>query len=375
MKVLHLVLAAASLSSLLSGCNFYLADIFHDSPKQANNGFSYLSTDPDQKKFVVDQNSNNFNFNTTYYIKDETKNPDNAIVGRGVDISTPVQMISPIAGSSTMVKGNHAYLNIRTSDLKNLPVENILMEKLLRYLSARDISVENVDSLNSTIITGWYSSDYNFNKITLKQLEENDELVEYRTKFAVSFRTLKVSDVVQMDVALTNFKAYHEGRRIYADPSSFIQNRFSSLFLNDYLQTFASQTREGVEFVPADGGYHSVKLGKDGNGQYAWVVSGSFDAVWPKFIKMLPKYGFAILLEEKIRGIIDTNYDEEDEEFFEENGIDNFVIEDDKYRFQVGVKGDDTIITIFDNSKQPLSDELFLKMYSGFAKALEKELN
>jgi uncharacterized lipoprotein len=274
-----------------------------------------------------------------------------------------------------MVKGNHAYLNIRTSDLKNLPVENILMEKLLRYLSARDISVENVDSLNSTIITGWYSSDYNFNKITLKQLEENDELVEYRTKFAVSFRTLKVSDVVQMDVALTNFKAYHEGRRIYADPSSFIQNRFSSLFLNDYLQTFASQTREGVEFVPADGGYHSVKLGKDGNGQYAWVVSGSFDAVWPKFIKMLPKYGFAILLEEKIRGIIDTNYDEEDEEFFEENGIDNFVIEDDKYRFQVGVKGDDTIITIFDNSKQPLSDELFLKMYSGFAKALEKELN
>jgi uncharacterized lipoprotein len=375
MKKLHLAFAAASLSSLLSGCNFYLADIFHDSPKQANNGFKYLSTDPDQKKFVVDQNSNNFSFNNKYYIKDETKNPDNAVIGRGVDISTPVQMISPIAGSATMVKGNHAYLNIKTADLKNIQVDNILMDRLLRYLKSRDISVESVDSLNSTIITGWYSSDYNFNKITLKRLENDDDIVEYRTKYSVTFRKLKSSEIVQMDVALTNFKAYHEGRRIYADPSSFVQNRFPSLFLNDYLQVFAQQTHEGAEYIAADRGYHSVKLGKDANGQYGWIITGSFDVLWPRFVKMLPKYGFAVLYEEKIRGIVDTNYDEEDEEFFEEQGVDNFVIEDDKYRFQMGVKGDDTIITIFDNSKQPLNDELFLKMYSGFAKALEKELN
>ena len=50
-----------------------------------------------------------------------------------------------------MVNGKEFFGGDVQTGLKNLPVENILMEKLLRYLSARDISVENVDSLNSTI--------------------------------------------------------------------------------------------------------------------------------------------------------------------------------------------------------------------------------
>lgn len=374
MKALHLVLAAASIS-VLSGCNFYLADLFHDSPRQANNGFKYLSSDPDQKKFLVDESRNNFNFNSKYYIKGETENPDNALIGRSVDITTPVQITSVIPGSVTSVRDNHAYLLINTADYDYQGIDNILMERLLTYLAKRDISVESVDSLNSTITTGWYSSDYGFAKIPPEKLAEDDEIIEYRTKFNISFR--KPNDrLMQMDVELTNFKAYHESRRIYLDPSSFVQNRFASLFLNDYLSTFVSQTMAGADFVPVDATYHSVTLGRDANKQYCWQIAGSFDAIWPKFVKMLPKYGFAVLFEEKIRGIVDTNYDEEDEEFFQAQGIDNFVIEDDKYRFQVGVKGNDTtIITIFNNSKQPLSDELFLKMYGGFAKALEKELN
>ena len=90
---------------------------------------------------------------------------------------------------------------------------------------------------------------------------------------------------------------------------------------------------------------------------------------------MLPACGFEVLLNEKTRGIVDVDYDEPSDSFFTSNGIDNYVIEDDKYRFQVGIENGKTVITIFNNLKQPLSDDLFLKMYSGFARSIELEFN
>ncbi len=377
MKALPLFFTAASMSVLLTGCNFYLADIFHDSPKQANNGFGYLSTEPDQKKFMVDQSKSNFNFNNKYFIKDATKNPDDAVIGRSVDITTPVQVVSVIPGSVTQVKDNHAILRVDTLAFDYPDLDNKLMERLIVYLRNKNISLESVDAKDRKMNTGWYTSDYSFNKITPERLSEDEDIVEYRTKYAVSVTRNDANHYVQMDVELTNIKAYHESRRIYLDTSEFVQNRFASFFLKDFMDSLITERHHSADAgaTVVDRAYHTVTLGKDANNQYAWVVSGSFDAIWPKFIKMLPKYGFAILFEEKIRGIVDTNYDEEDEDFFLEQGVDNFVIEDDKYRFQVGVKGEDTIITIFNNDKQPLADELFLKMYGGFAKALEKELN
>ena len=40
-----------------------------------------------------------------------------------------------------------------------------------------------------------------------------------------------------------------------------------------------------------------------------------------------------------------------------------------------GIENGKTVITIFNNLKQPLSDDLFLKMYSGFARSIELEFN
>ncbi len=376
MKFMRPAFAAASFCFLLSGCNFYLADLLHDSPRQANNGFKYLSSEPDQKQFLVDDEKNNFSFTDRYHIRNENKNPEDAVIGRSVDITSPVQISGIFPHSATTIRDNHAYLRISPGDNAG-EIENLLLERLLAYLGEKDISVEAVDAASHKIITGWYSSDYSFGKLTVKKLEDDDDLVEYRTKYAVAVNR-DSSGAVIMDVELTNFKSYHDARRVYAEANAFVQNRFASLFLNDYISSFAyraSGGAVGADYVVSDPSYYSVHLGKDPNGQYGWVITGPFDSVWPRFIKMLPKYGFAVLFQEKIRGIVDTNYDEEDEEFFQEQGVDNFVIEDDKYRFQMGVHSEGAIITIFDNSKQPLNDDLFLKMYSGFAKALEKELN
>ena len=106
-----------------------------------------------------------------------------------------------------------------------------------------------------------------------------------------------------------------------------------------------------------------------------WVINADYETVWNRFIKMLPACGFEVLLNEKTRGIVDVDYDEPSDSFFTSNGIDNYVIEDDKYRFQVGIENGKTVITIFNNLKQPLSDDLFLKMYSGFARSIELEFN
>lgn len=379
MRLLPLLLAAST-SFALSGCNFYLADILHDTPKRANNGFKYLSSDPDRKQFAVDPSKNNFNITNKYYIADEDKNPDDAIVGRQMDISTPVQIASPFEGSVSSSYDNHAVITISLLDYPGKQLDNILWDELFTYLKKRNITIDTLDAANHTLKTGWYTVDYHFNPITPSMLADDDDLVEYRTKYDVSIKKNKTNSAVIIDVSLTNLKAYHDGRRVYVDTNTFVQKRFSSLFMNDFTSTIGASNAE-VEYEKgttyADNSYHSVRMGKDANKQYAWIVSGSFDSIWPKFVKMLPNYGFDVMLAEKLRGVIDTNYDEPDEDFFQEKEIDGFVIEDDKYSFQVGIIGDNQVaITIFNyNDKQPLSEDLFLKMYSGFAKALEIELN
>ncbi|MGN1356943.1 MAG: outer membrane protein assembly factor BamC [Succinivibrionaceae bacterium] len=376
MKSLPLILAAGC---ALSGCNFYLADILHDTPKRANNGFNYLSSDPDRKQFAVDPSKNNFNINDKYYIKDENKNPDDAIIGRQMDISSPVQLSSPFEGAVASTYDNHAVLTISLMDNPDRSLDNILWDELFTYLAKRGIAVDQVDAMNHSVNTGWYTVDYQFNAVTPKMQAENDDLVEYRAKYNVSIKKNDTGTAVVLDVALTNLKAYHDGRRIYLDTNSFIFRRFASLFMNNFTATIGASrpAYASDQSVYLDTSYHTVKLGRDKNNQYAWIISGTYESIWPKFVKMLPQYGFEVLLAEKLKGSIDTDYDEPDENFFSELGIDGFVIDDDKYTFQIGMLGKDQVaITIFNyNDKQPLSDELFLKMYSGFAQALEKELN
>lgn len=364
-------------SVLLSGCSFYLTDLLHDSPKSANNGFRYLNTDADRLKFAVDPEHSNFNFNEKYYIQNENINPDDAMVGKQIDITAPIQILDSIPGSVSTLKNNVAVMSVDTYESGYENYDNILWDKFLNYLKTNNIGIEKIDSLNNTLSTGWFSVDVNFNRITPKMLADNDDLEEYRVKYDVAIKSVPEKHIVQMAAALTNFKVYHQGDRIYADPDSFVQSRYSSLFLNDFISSLhggsAATGDSGV--TVAHTGYITASLGRDKNGQYAWIINADYETVWSRFIKMLPACGFEVLLNEKTRGIVDVDYDEPSDSFFTNNGIDNYVIEDDKYRFQVGIENGKTVITIFNNLKQPLSDDLFLKMYSGFARSIELEFN
>lgn len=359
-----------------TGCSFYLTDLLYDSPERANNGFRYLNTDADRLEFAVNEDRNNFNFNQNYYIQDENNNPDDALVGKNIDITAPIQILENIPGSVSTIKDNVAVLTIDTYENGYENYDNVLWEQLLHYLKTHNITIEKIDSLNNTITTGWFSVDVNFNRLTPEMLAENDDLNEYRVKYDIAIKSNKESQKIQMASALTNFKVYHQGDRIYADPDTFVQSKYSSLFLNDFISSLHNENGINdndlrIGFV----GYITAKLGKDKNGQYAWIVNADYETVWNRFVKMLPNCGFEVLLSEKTRGLIDVDYDEPSEKFFTQNGIDNYVIEDDKYRFQVGIQDGQTVITIFDNLKQPLNEDLFLKMYGGFARTIELEFN
>lgn len=365
-----------STSVLLSGCSFYLTDLLHDSPKKANNGFRYLKTDADRMKFSVDPEHNNFNFNESYYIQDENKNPDDALVGKQIDITAPIQILDTIPGSVSTLKNNIAVLSIDTYENGVENYDNIIWEHLIHYLKVHNIAIEKIDSLNNTLTTGWFSVDVNFNRLTPEKLARDDDIDEYRVKYDVAIKSDPEKHVIQIAAALTNFKVYNRGDRLYADPDSFVQSRYSSLFINDFVSSLHHENGiDDNDLRIGYTGYITAKMGRDKNGQYAWIVNADYETVWNRFVKMLPNCGFEIKLSEKTRGIIDVDYDEPSEKFFTENGIDNYVIEDDKYRFQVGIENGQTVITIFNNLKQPLSDDLFLKMYSGFARSIEMEFN
>lgn len=377
LNVLNRSLQIVFMSSVfvLSGCSFYLTDILHDSPKKANNGFQYLKADADQKPFSIDQEHSNFNFNKKYVIMNENSNPEDAVFGKNIDITAPIQIVDIIPGAIANVVDNTVIINIDNYDKKNVDYENILWDHLLHFLTVKKIGIESVDSAKYTIQTDWLVSDSNLKRVT-GEMYSDSNFDEYRTKYQISIRKDALGNIIQIRVNLTNIKVYNDGRRIYLEPDSFVRNRYASLFANEFISSL--HTENGVtdnELRIAHTDYVTVKLGRDNNGQYAWVINADYDTSWTRFVKMLPNCGFDIRLSEKLRGIVDVNYDEPSDSWFEKNEIDNYVIEDGKYRFQVGLNGKNTVITIFTNSKQPLSDDLFLKMYTGFARTIEMEFN
>ncbi len=373
MRVLKTAAAVCACMSL-SSCSFYLTDLLHDSPKTANQGFYYMNEPADQNPFNSKADYN-FAYNSKYDIKDETKNPDNSVTGKALDISAPIQIIEAIPGAVSRYEDNNVLVSINTANFNGTDAENYLWEQFVHFLNSRGIGIEGTDALSHTVKTDWFTVDRSFRKVTAEMIAENDNLIEYKLKYDVSFNNYPERQLLVMKMSLTNVKAYHEDRRIFLDADEFLFNRFTGMFANEFLSTLHTESGASAEDTDFVTGYSGVRLGKDKNGQYAWIVDSSYDHVWKTMVRMLPEYGFEIILQEKLRGIIDTDYEEPDEEMFENEHIDNFVIEDDKYRFQVGVEGKTTVITIFANNKRPLHNEMFLKMYPGFAKALEKELN
>ena len=88
---------------------------------------------------------------------------------------------------------------------------------------------------------------------------------------------------------------------------------------------------------------------------------------------LFPRYEWVILEDSVNKAYLKLETEEEDADFYHERGVDSFALEDGEYYVRVGIDGDKSIITFYDDDDMPLPQSTLSRIYSGFSQALIKE--
>ncbi len=145
--------------------------------------------------------------------------------------------------------------------------------------------------------------------------------------------------------------------------------RFAMGFSNNIIHIIEDQNR-----VQTHGPQElNVILDTDKNGHACFVVDSSYEMTMNMLRDLFPRYEWVILEDSVNKAYLKLETEEEDADFYHERGVDSFALEDGEYYVRVGIDGDKSIITFYDDDDMPLPQSTLSRIYSGFSQALIKE--
>lgn len=145
--------------------------------------------------------------------------------------------------------------------------------------------------------------------------------------------------------------------------------RFAMGFSNNIIHIIEDQNR-----VQTQGPQElNVILDTDKNGHACFVVDSSYEMTMNMLRDLFPRYEWVILEDSVNKAYLKLETEEEDADFYHERGVDSFALEDGEYYVRVGIDGDKSIITFYDDDDMPLPQSTLSRIYSGFSQALIKE--
>lgn len=145
--------------------------------------------------------------------------------------------------------------------------------------------------------------------------------------------------------------------------------RFAMGFSNHIIHVIDDQNRiqtQGPQEL-------NVILDTDKNGHACFVVDSSYEMTMNMLRDLFPRYEWVILEDSVNKAYLKLETEEEDADFYHERGVDSFALEDGEYYVRVGIDGDKSIITFYDDDDMPLPQSTLSRIYSGFSQALIKE--
>ncbi len=145
--------------------------------------------------------------------------------------------------------------------------------------------------------------------------------------------------------------------------------RFAMGFSNHIIHVIDDQNKAKVQ-GPEE---LSVILDTDKNGHACFVVDSSYETTMNMLRDLFPRYEWVVLEDSVNKAYLKLETEEEDADFYHERGVDSFALEDGEYYVRVGVDGDKSIITFYDDDDMPLPQSTLSRIYSGFSQALIKE--
>lgn len=337
-----------------------------DTRMQANGSYEYdEATLQDEYKtgsFTNDE------ARTAYAVPELSESQKASFIKTDVDIRPPAQLIPVIDGvllDNTDKNITKLWFNAFTKD-ENVKAK--VWNTLLSYLNKNEVDIISQNEVTGELTTGILKKDITFGSY----FNKNSFLRE--TSYHFKLDSDPNTGGASLTVDALTFKEVNEGDELPVNLLGSTKKSIEINLLNDLLE-YAFLVKDAEQLEILDAQPLPIRLGFDENHQYVWVVESSFIDTWKKLPKLLKLLNFTIVESDKNLGYFLIEYNKPEDEYWTQNNIEPFDLEEAEYFIQLGeLTGGTTSMTWLDEDKKPLEDSVVTNVYLSITEQVRQVL-
>ncbi|PWI34434.1 outer membrane protein assembly factor BamC [Vibrio albus] len=310
--------------------------------RQAGDDFSYLETKAFEA-WTLPEGAESLFYPNYDIPAGEFKGP----VGSAVDIRPPQQLLELVPGARTELDNGSVIMWL----VKQEEMDKV-WSTAREMLQARNIALR--ENSNNRIETGWVSwnREDEDSEVSARFVMERFE-ANRRFGFRVSMLEWRQGEQVQ-SVSGLNRERYN------------IQMANLVTMLYDKKQQDEAERRaqQLVQQIP-------VSVGKDRNGLPVIIARAQYNIFWKRAADILPKLGFKLKDRNQSQGVIETEYNEADEEFWQRLDMAPLSLTGTEYTFQLGDLGNRTSIAITNYEDKAVDEQALAEVSEALAAVMK----
>ena len=288
------------------------------------------------------------------------------LVGEAMDVRPPVVSQVGESGIEIMSQGSEALVWFLPYNKFNVHTVNDAWTALGLALNFMKVPVAESNPASYAVATApaWYAPDGTL----YSNINEDFESPRYNQVFRINVGT-STQGVVGYSVSLVSSSPDEDNERAVAVLNPRQQSSFTVGFANSIIKALVQQQAQ-AEVVPD---VVNVFLGRDNNDQDALFVNAPYQATWNVMRGLLSQYGFTVEEYSVSSSSLNVVYEERDPEEYRNMGLQPFNLTSGDYIVRLGVSGNQTVITFYDEDDRPLTGSTVATLYQGMSQAIVRE--
>jgi len=279
------------------------------------------------------------------------------LLTQDIDVRPPTQLI-PVIDGVLLDAGDKQHTKIWFNAFKeNDNVGAQVWQLLESYLAENKVEIVSKEESLQQLKTGILSQKTDFGGL----LNSNEVVRDSSYRFTLEQQADGHSVAVTIEVL--SYAESNDGKALNFKLTDKNKQNVERRFANELLE-YAYKVKEANELNELDSQPLPIKLGFDDNHQIVWLVDTQFLETWRKLPDLLTLLHFEIVEADKNMGFFLLKFSAPDDEYWSENKLNPFKLENAEYFIQLGeLTGGRTSISWLDEDKKPLPDQKITEIY------------
>ena len=288
-------------------------------------------------------------------------------VGENIDVRAPVVPLRSSLGVDAQWSTGEAIVWLRQGGAHGIADEKQAWQLLGKVLRRLNIEVGQVTPGAFELTT--LAADFNEFGVPYTPANRASHALCYHQIYRIRVGRSQNGDLGIASSVIGSMTQLSNGKMLENVLTPIELERFAMGFSNSIIK----EIDDTVNSQSGDLSAVTVAISVDNNNQECFTVNAPYDVTMRVLQQMLPNYGFIIDEFSISHGSFNVTLEEDDPDFFRDLGVDPFNLAAESYIIRLGVNGDDTVITFYDEDDKPLSATALAGLYSGFSQALTRE--